>query len=125
MADFGKLNFSVAFNYTSAIPDDARTYFTSLEEAQAAAATAEEVGSTNTVYYFGQKLLVYENGVPTWYMIHPVEPGKPGGKLVAEGGGADEVNSVSLLIDGVNYSIDNLSEPVETDEENTYALDLN
>ena len=69
MSDFGKLNFSTAFNPTSAFPLDARCYFTSLEAAQAAAASAEEVGSTNTVYYFGQKILVSENGVDTWYTI--------------------------------------------------------
>lgn len=69
MADFGKLNFSVAFNPTSAFPLDARCYFTSLADAQAAAAKAEEAGSTNTVYYYGQKLVVVADGVVTWYTI--------------------------------------------------------
>ena len=36
MADFGKLNFSVAFNPTTAFPLDARYYFATLAEAQAA-----------------------------------------------------------------------------------------
>ena len=71
MSDFGKLNFSVSFNPTSAFPLDARCYFESLSQAQAAAATAEEAGSTNTVYYIGQKLLVVADGEATWYTIQP------------------------------------------------------
>lgn len=72
MANFGKLNFSTSFNPTSAFPLDARSYFegeNALEEAKAAAAIAEDVGSTNTVYHYGQKLLVNQNGVYTWYEI--------------------------------------------------------
>ncbi len=69
MADFGKLNFSVSFNPTSAFPLDARCYFTSLALAKAAAATAEEAGSTSTVYYYGQKLLVDDGITSKWYTI--------------------------------------------------------
>lgn len=118
MSDFGKLNFSVAFNPTSAIPLDARCYFTSLEAAQAAAAKAEEVGSTNTVYYYGQKLLVYENEVATWYTI------QPGGVLVAEGSGSESTATVSLLIDGDNVAVDNISDPEATGEEDEYSLEI-
>lgn len=71
MADFGKLNFSVAFNPTSAFPLDARCYFQSLALAKAAAATAENAGSTNTVYYIGQKLLVDDGTTAKWYIIQP------------------------------------------------------
>lgn len=69
MENFGKLNFSVSFNPTSAFPIDARCYFASLKEAQQAAAMAEEVGSKNTVYYYGQKLVVIEEGNVSWYKI--------------------------------------------------------
>jgi hypothetical protein len=72
MANFGKLNFSTSFNPTSAFPLDARSYFdgdNALEDAKAAASVAEDVGSTNTVYHYGQKLLVNQNGVYTWYVI--------------------------------------------------------
>lgn len=72
MAEFGKLNFQVAFNPTTAFVLDARCYFegdTALEDAKAAAATAEEVGSKNTVYHYGMKLLVNQNGVYKWYEI--------------------------------------------------------
>lgn len=69
MADFGKLNFSVAFNPTSAFPLDARCYFQSLALAKAAAATAEEAGNTNTIYYYGQMLLVDDGTEAKWYII--------------------------------------------------------
>lgn len=67
--DFGKLNFSTSFNPTSAFPIDARTYFESLESAQQAAATAEEAGSANTTYYYGQILVVNEGGTVGAYQI--------------------------------------------------------
>lgn len=69
MADFGKLNFSTSFNPTSAFPLDARCYFTDLASAQAAAVSAKEVGSTDTVYYFGMKLFVDDGITATWYVI--------------------------------------------------------
>ena len=113
MAGFGKVNFSVAFNPTSAFPLDARCYFTSLEAAQAAAATAEEAGSTNTQYFYGQKLLVYEGEKAKWYTI------QPGGNLVSDDGGA-----VSLLVDDVVVPVDNASEPEATDDPETYSLEI-
>lgn len=69
MANFGKLEFSTSFNPTSAFPLDARCYFTDLSSAQAAAATAEEAGSANTVYHYGMKLLVDDGTAATWYTI--------------------------------------------------------
>ena len=69
MADFGKLNFSTSLSPTSAFPLDARCYFDSLALAKAAAATAEEVGSTNTVYHYGMKLLVDDGVFAKWYTI--------------------------------------------------------
>lgn len=115
MADFGKLNLAVAFKPTSAFPLDARCYFTSLAEAQAAAETAEEIGSTNTLYYYGQKLLVYENDLATWYTI------QPGGKLVEEGTAkSDDDFTVSILVDGVSVNVDNAT--VEGTEEEDIAL---
>lgn len=69
--DFGKLNFSVSFNPTSAFPLDARSYFESYAEAEAAAATAEAAGGANSTYYFGQTLIVVESNVATFYIIQP------------------------------------------------------
>lgn len=71
MSDFGKLNFNISLNPTSAFPLDARCYFRSLEAAEAAAATAEEVGGTNSIYYYGQKLVVVDKDTATWYTIQP------------------------------------------------------
>ena len=69
--NFGKSNRSIAFNPTSAFPLDARSYFESYAAALAAAATAEEAGSTNTQYYIGQTLTVVENGKVGIYTIQP------------------------------------------------------
>lgn len=69
--DFGKLNFSVSFNPTSAFPLDARSYFESYASAQSAAATAKPAGSTDSVYYYGQTITVVENGVSSFYIIQP------------------------------------------------------
>jgi hypothetical protein len=52
--DFGKLNFSISLNPTSAFPLDARSYFESLTAATAAAASAKPAGSAESVYYYGQ-----------------------------------------------------------------------
>lgn len=71
MADFGKLNFAVAFVPQTAFPLDGRTYFESLEAAQAAAATAVPVGSSDSVYHYGMQLFVVENGVSAGYRIQP------------------------------------------------------
>ena len=69
MSDYGKLNLPVSLNPTSAFPLDARTYFTSYEDAEKAAASAKEAGSTDTVYFYGQELIVHENGTSTRYTI--------------------------------------------------------
>ena len=71
MADFGKLNFAVAFNPQTAFPLDARYYFDSLTAAQAAAAEAVEVGSSDGVYFFGEEVCVVADGVATLYIIQP------------------------------------------------------
>lgn len=63
------LNFAVAFNPTTAFPLDARSIFGSKTAADAAAATAENAGSSNTVYYFGMPVVVFENDVATMYII--------------------------------------------------------
>lgn len=71
MADFGKLNFAVAFVPQTAFPLDGRTYFESLEAAQAAAAIAVPDGSSDGVYHYGMELFVVENGTSAGYRIQP------------------------------------------------------
>lgn len=68
---FGTLDFAVAFNRQTAFPLDAKSYFESLELATAAAASAQEAGSSETTYYYGQTIAVVESGKATLYVIQP------------------------------------------------------
>lgn len=63
------LDFAVSFKPSSAFPLDARSMFGSLSAAQAAAATAVNAGGTDSIYYFGQILTVFDNNVATHYSI--------------------------------------------------------
>lgn len=92
MADlntFGKLNFAVSFNPTTAFPLDARSIKGSYADAVAAAATAEDVGSSNTVYYYGMPLVVLEGGVATMYTIQ-------GDKTLKEVGSAPVLDNSTI-----------------------------
>lgn len=77
-----KLNFSVPFSMTSALPLDANSYFESLAAAQTAASTAQEAGSSTTQFYFGQTVVVVESSVATLYVIQPDKTLKPVGSTV-------------------------------------------
>lgn len=77
MADFGKLNFAVAFNPQTAFPLDARYYFASLSEAEAAAASAVEVGSSKGTYFFGENVCVVTESAADLYIIQPDKTLKP------------------------------------------------
>lgn len=71
---------------TSALPLDWNSYFTSLSEAQAAAATADVAGSSTTAFYYGQQIMVVEGGVATLYVIQPDKTLKAvGSSLTADG----------------------------------------
>ena len=82
MAEFGKLNFAVAFNPQTAFPLDARYYFDSLSAAQTAAEGAVEVGSASGTYFFGQTVVVVESSVATLYVIQPDGTLQPVGSTV-------------------------------------------
>lgn len=71
MANFGKLNFAVALEPTSAFPLDGRTYFESKEAAELAASTSGPVGSTDTKYHYGMILTVCENDDISLWTIMP------------------------------------------------------
>ena len=103
--DFGKGNRAIAFNPTSAFPLDARTYFESYSEALAKAQTAEEVGSTNTQYHYGMKILVKDGNTFTWYKIVKGEP-----YLEAEGTGGSSGGNGEGEYDGDTGTIDYTSE---------------
>lgn len=96
--NFGKLDFSVSFNPTSAFPLDARSYFESLEAAEAAAATATEAGNKDSVYYYGQTIVVVENNLATLYII------QPGGSLSSIGNEQGETTSFS--VDSKQFTFD-------------------
>lgn len=117
MADFGKLNFSTSFSPTSAFPLDARSYFESLTAAQAAAAQAEDVGSSSTVYYIGQKLLVVEGGTTTWYTIQPDKTLQADG---VGGGGIDFTTDETLTLSAENVL--SVNRATEVEEDNTLPI---
>lgn len=78
-----KLNFSVGFNPTGAFPLDVRTMFGSYEEAEAAAKSAVNAGSSDSAYYYGMILTVFADDVATHYSIQGDNSLKEVGKSVA------------------------------------------
>ena len=92
MAEFGKLNFAVAFNPQTAFPLDARYLFNTLAEAQEAAQGAVEVGSAEGTYFFGQNIVVVENQEATLYVIQPDKSLKPVGTVPVGDGKSIEIN---------------------------------
>lgn len=82
MAEFGKLNFAVAFNPQTAFPLDARYYFDSYDAAETAAQGAVEVGSASGTYFFGETIVVVESGTATLYIIQPNKTLQPVGSTV-------------------------------------------
>lgn len=105
MADFGTLNFSVAFNPSSGFPLDARYYFDSLESAQAAAATAVEVGSADSKYFIGENVVVVTSSEATLYVIQPNKTLKAvGSSVVTDNKTISTVDGTLSLKDfGVQY----------------------
>lgn len=97
-----KLNFSVPFAMTSALPLDWNTLFDSYEDAVSAAATAEAAGSSATVYYYGQEIVVVESGVATLYVIQPDKSLAPVGSAPIE---AININGAPLAISGQTVDI--------------------
>lgn len=91
MADFGKLNFAVAFNPQTAFPLDARYYFASLSDAEAAAASAVEVGSSKGTYFFGENVCVVTDSAADLYIIQPDKTLKPVGSEVLGDGKSIEI----------------------------------
>ena len=103
MANFGKLNFAVSFNPQTAFPLDARSYFEDItvdgvvtkayDLALAAAQKAAVAGDTNTVYYFGQTLVVNDGAKATLYIIQP-------DKTLKEVGSTPMGDGNSITVDG-------------------------
>lgn len=64
-----KLGWSNSFNPNAAFPLDFRVWFGSLEDAQAAANTAVDFGSTDSAYHYGMQLYVFDGTKATTYLI--------------------------------------------------------
>ena len=91
IANLPKLNFSVPFAMTAALPVEYNAYFSTLSDATAAAATAEAPGSSNTVYYYGQKIVVVGETECKLYIIQP-------DKTLKEAGGVPIGDGASITV---------------------------
>lgn len=107
--DFGKLNFSTSFNPTSAFPIDARTYFESYDLAVEAAGTAEEAGSANTTYYYGQILVVNEGGAVAAYQITPAKALQKLAATTSSGDLAQDVLELQGKVSALEGNVSTLS----------------
>lgn len=100
MADFGKLNFAVSFNPQTAFPLDARYYFSSLSAAEAAAATAVEVGSSDGTYFYGENVCVVTESSAVLYIIQPDKTLKAVGSAVLGDGKSIEIVDGKVALKG-------------------------
>ena len=99
--DFGKLNFAVGFNRTSAFPLDANSYFESYTDAVAAAANAAVVGSSDSAYYIGQLIIVNESGKFGLYQIGA-------DKTLVKFGQASSADDLKSQLDALKARVDGL-----------------
>ena len=100
MAEFGKLNFAVAFAPQTAFPLDARYYFDSLEAAEAAARSAVEVGSFTGTYFYGENVVVVTSTSATLYLIQPDKTLKEVGAVPVGDGKSIEIVDGKIAIKG-------------------------
>ena len=97
--EYGKMDFTVSFNPLTAFPLDARSYFESYSAAEAAAASAVEVGTLGSKYYFGETICVVENGAANMYIINPDGTlGEVGGKIEIDENAFELVDGVLNLL---------------------------
>ena len=101
--NFNAIQRAAAFAPATAFPLDARSYFESYDLAVAAAATAAEPGTdaaSNTVYYFGETLVVNEGGKATLYIIQPNGTLKEVGAVPVGDGKSIEVVNGQIKLKG-------------------------
>lgn len=95
---------SAPMNRTGAFPLDEKSYFETYADALSCAQTAENAGSSNTSYYFGQLMTVVENSDVRTYKIIPTEVSST---IEVEVEGQDEPQlSVVTSIQGTLKQID-------------------
>ena len=88
--NYGKLDFAVAFNRQTAYPLDGNAYFESKTAADTAIAGAKDAGSSESQYYYGQLITVYESGSAKVYQIQKQDNNTA---ILAEiGGSATDAN---------------------------------
>lgn len=116
--DFGKLNFAVGFNRTSAFPLDANSYFESYTDAVAAAAGAAVVGSSDSAYYIGQLIIVNESGKFGLYQIGA-------DKTLIKFGQASSADDLKSQLDALKARVDGLDNSKADWSEGTAPVDKN
>ena len=102
--DFGKLNFAVGFNRTSAFPLDANSYFESYSAAQTAAAGAAAVGSSDSAYYIGQLIIVNESGKFGLYQIGADKKLVKFGQASSADDLKSQLDALAATVEGLNVS---------------------
>ena len=102
--DFGKLNFAVGFNRTSAFPLDANSYFESYTDAVAAAASAAVVGSSDSAYYIGQLIIVNESGKFGLYQIGANKTLVKFGQASSADDLKSQLDALAATVEGLNNS---------------------
>lgn len=102
--DFGKLNFAVGFNRTSAFPLDANSYFENYTDAVAAAAGAAEVGSSDSAYYIGQLIIVKDENNFGLYQIGATKTLVKFGQASSEADLLSQLNALAERVDGLDTS---------------------
>ena len=94
-----KLGWSNSFDRNAAYPLEFAAWFGSYEAAQAAAQTAVEVGSTDSKYYYGMQLYVFDGTTAKTYLIQ----GDKSLKEIGESSAMQFVDDVDDL-----YSLENV-----------------
>lgn len=102
--DFGKLNFAVGFNRTSAFPLDANSYFENYTDAVAAAAGAAEVGSSDSAYYIGQLIIVKDENNFGLYQISATKTLVKFGQASSAEDLQSQLNALAARVDGLDTS---------------------
>lgn len=116
--NFGKLNFAVGFNRTSAFPLDANSYFENYEEAVTAAAGAAVVGSSDSAYYIGQLIIVNESGNFGLYQISA-------DKTLIKFGQASSADDLKSQLDKLAKTVEGLNTSKADWSEGTAPVDKN
>lgn len=116
--DFGKLNFAVGFNRTSAFPLDANSYFEDYDAAVLAANGAAEVGSADSAYYIGQLIIVKDTAKGVG--LYQISASKTLVKF-GQASSADELTTdLNNLIGRFNNLVRDL--PVTEEEDGSFTL---